>query len=106
VRRVNARAKRCAPRSAALRAEAARKRQVKLDALPTVTVTVDLPSTYTTLLIGDPRVDVVYEWRTGQLVRIEIERQTGVRADGVRVTAPRMDKVAEATRLMSMRMRH
>ncbi|MFT6144604.1 MAG: hypothetical protein ACJAZO_003889 [Myxococcota bacterium] len=31
---------------AALRAEAARKRQAKLDALPTVTVTVDLPSTY------------------------------------------------------------
>jgi hypothetical protein len=35
------------------------------------------------------------QWRKGQRVRIEIERQTGTLADGVWVTAPRMDEVAE-----------
>lgn len=80
---------------AARRKAAEAARQARLDALRTVTHTVPLPPT-----VGDgrtmpPLTSVVYEWRPGELVRVEITREQRAMPEGFIVTAPPVDQVVE-----------
>lgn len=77
------------------RRAAAAKRQAILDDLRKVTIHIPLPSGYESAAQGMPRVDVMYEWMPGELVRLELRHEQRELADGVIVTAPRMDEVAE-----------
>jgi len=74
-------------------AEAAR--QAKLDALRTVTHTVSLPPVVGEGRTMPPVTSVVYEWRPGELVRVEVMREQRAMPQGFIVTAPAVDQVVE-----------
>jgi transposase len=79
----------------ARRKAAEAKRQAKLDALRTVSVTIPLPDS-----VGDgrqmpPVVSTLYEWQPGELVRIELSREQRATAEGFIATAPPVDQVVE-----------
>lgn len=71
------------------------KRTAILEALRTVTVTVTLPSDYVVIESAEPATRVYYEWNQGELVRVVVNSEQGVLADGVTMTALRVDEVAE-----------
>lgn len=74
-------------------AEAAR--QAKLDALRTVTHTVSLPASVGEGRAMPPLASVVYEWRPGELVRVEVTREQRAMPEGFIVTAPPVEQVVE-----------
>ncbi len=79
----------------ARRKAAEAKRQAKLDALRTVSITLPLPDS-----VGDgrqmpPVVSTLYEWQPGELVRIELSREQRATAEGFIATAPPVDQVVE-----------
>lgn len=80
---------------AARRKAAEAARQAKLDALRTVTHTVSLPPSVGEGRTMPPVSSVVYEWRPGELVRIEVTREQRAMPQGFIVTAPPVEQVVE-----------
>lgn len=74
-------------------AEAAR--QGKLDALRTVTHTVHLPPAVGEGRTMPPVTSVIYEWRPGELVRVEVTREQRALPQGFIATAPPVNQVVE-----------
>ena len=78
------------------RAAATEKRQAKLDALRTVTHTVQVPEAFRQGRQLPPVTSVVYEWNPGELVRVEVSREQWVQPDELAiVTAPPIEQVVE-----------
>ena len=77
------------------RETAARARQAKLDALRTKTVVLPLDPQLPPGRALPPEGSVIYEWRRGELVRLLVQREQRVLADGKIVTAPPPPQVIE-----------
>lgn len=78
------------------REDAAARRQAKLDALRTVTHTVQVPEAFRQGRQLPPVTSVVYEWHPGELVRVEVSREQWVQPNELAiVTAPPIHQVVE-----------
>lgn len=82
----------------ALRAQAAKRRQEKLDGLPTETLEIPLVLTEAERAASRPLPaleSTVYEWRPGHIVRILVRREQRAFADDRVITAPPPPQVIE-----------
>ena len=77
------------------REKAVAKRQVKLDALRTVTHTVTVPVEFNEGRAMPSVTSTVYEWRPGELIRVLVTREQRAMAAGFIVTAPPVMQVVE-----------
>jgi len=79
----------------ARRAAAEAERKARLDALRTVTHTVELPPSLGEGRAMPPVTSVVYEWHPGELVRVEVTREQRALPEGFIATAPPIEQVVE-----------
>lgn len=79
------------------RQDAVDRRQAKLDALLTYTITIPLPDSYDVFSMLDPLETVVYEWKPGEMVRIVVQQESALLVDGVQVTSAPIWGVAAGT---------